>query len=345
MDSTVSYVIATAGKAAPKELPIDPQKFNDVFYRYKMRQLIVQIVGKGKMIKTTMLNLNDVATDLKVPADYIPHFLAKNIGATAHYDEKKPERERGSISGSHSCQELSDWLKKFVKCFVMCPNCGYPEFQYNPVGTAGKSAESGAPGAKNIKVKCMSCGWKSDVKAMELNDKFRRYILNHPPPKPVAMIKPVVEKSSKTAKDGNKSASSDGWATDTSKEAVKQRMEKMVPQNLQALVAAAEGNDMTFSQILKNYMSTGPHKPEEVVNEVARITSQGGLDAEKRTQMIVDGLFSDLKTFGVEMVKNKAVVEKWVTEVKGQQVLFLAGIEALYEKEEDVERRRRLRIS
>jgi len=366
--SSTSYVIQTTGKATPKELPIgrDANELKDAFYRYKMHQLIIQVVGKGKMIKTVMLNLTDVANELKVPADYIPHYMAKTIGATAHYDEKKPERERGSISGEYDISKLSEVLQKFVKAFVVCPNCNYPELQYNPVGAAkpsgtgkGAASENTNAAVKNIKVKCMSCGWKSDVKGMDLNEKFRRYILNHPPPKPVSMVKPVVEKSattttttttsssSKKSSGGNGSSkesngSSGGaaateWLSDTSKEAVKKRAE-LVPQNLQALVASAEGEDVSFAQILRNYLNGAKRNSEEVITEVARISSQGGLDPDKRTALIVDGFIGDnLKAFGSEVVKNRAVIEKYVTEIKGQQVVFLREVERCYAEEKSDE--------
>ena len=40
---------------------------DDPFYRYKMPQMQVQTIGKGKMIRTAFCNVDDVAKSLHVP--------------------------------------------------------------------------------------------------------------------------------------------------------------------------------------------------------------------------------------------------------------------------------------
>jgi hypothetical protein len=41
-----------------------------------------------------VFSVADVAKDLKVPAAYLPNFIAHTLGAKATYDPKKPDRER-----------------------------------------------------------------------------------------------------------------------------------------------------------------------------------------------------------------------------------------------------------
>jgi len=61
---------------------------------WRRRQLQVQHLGNGKMMRTALLNGDDIAKDLKVPPSYLPHFIAHTLGAKPTYDPKKPERER-----------------------------------------------------------------------------------------------------------------------------------------------------------------------------------------------------------------------------------------------------------
>ena len=61
-----TYVVKQA--KTPKRLPIDPSS-DDPFYRYQVHQLNVQVVGRGKMIRTYFLNGDEVADDLHVPAE------------------------------------------------------------------------------------------------------------------------------------------------------------------------------------------------------------------------------------------------------------------------------------
>jgi hypothetical protein len=49
----------------PRVLPIDTTT-DDPFYRYKTPQLVAQVIGNGKMIRTQFNNLDSVAKALKV---------------------------------------------------------------------------------------------------------------------------------------------------------------------------------------------------------------------------------------------------------------------------------------
>jgi len=271
------------------------------------------------MIKTAMTKLDDVAADLQVPADYIPHFFGKTIGATAKYDATKPERERGSISGEYDVKELSDVLLKFVKAFVLCPGCSYPEFRYSPA-------------SKNVRIKCKSCGYKADVAHMELNDKFKRYVINNPPPKPPKIAKPqgTGERRGKKPATNGTQIGKDDWTGDTSKEAVKKRMDAMVPSNLQAMIASPDGSEANIVDIVKQYASS--HKPDETEAEIGRLALSFNLENNKRTELIVEALLFDLKSIGSQITTNKTIIRKLVTNVKAQQEVFLDALENLYLK-------------
>jgi len=150
MEKAVPYVVKTSGntKISPKLINIDGSE--DAFYRYKMRQLFVQVVGKGKMIKTVLLNVDDVAKDLKVLPSHLTAFLGYEIGAQSKYDAKNSVRERASISGDLDAKDLSLMMKKFIQEFILCPRCKLPEVTLFVDDKA-----------KIISITCRGCGEKN----------------------------------------------------------------------------------------------------------------------------------------------------------------------------------------
>mmetsp|Transcript_11351 Transcript_11351/g.17154 ORF Transcript_11351/g.17154 Transcript_11351/m.17154 type:complete len:445 (-) Transcript_11351:71-1405(-) len=167
MDKRAFYVVNTAGKKVDsKRVNIDGG--DDPFYRYKVPQLQIQVVGKGKMIKTMLLNSEEVARALHLMPEYIPAYLGYDIGAQFKYETKKPERERAHISGEYTSLEISNVMAKMIKEVVLCPNCSLPEL----IMTCD-------PKKKTVHTKCDSCG-KSQV-FRKTNAKFLKYIGNNPP--------------------------------------------------------------------------------------------------------------------------------------------------------------------
>jgi translation initiation factor 5 len=166
METKVRYVIKTSGstKLSPKTLNMDGS--DDPFYRYKMRELYIQVVGKGKMIKTVLLNVDDVSKDLKVPPAYLTAYLGYALNAQTKYDAKKPDRERASISGDIDADKMSQRIVDFMKEFVLCPKCKLPEITHNVDKKSG-----------DVLATCRSCGEHS---TLNLKDNFQRYINNHP---------------------------------------------------------------------------------------------------------------------------------------------------------------------
>lgn len=153
-------------------LPTEPRKVsldaNDLGSRYKTRQLQVQQVGTTKMIRTYLLNVNDVAKDMQIPLQYIGYYLGYELSCVTKVDLKLPPREQVYISGGYDTQELSDLMAKFVAEVVACGVCTRPEVEL--------SVEKKK---KKIIGRCRACGSKKEKKFR--NDKFVRYVLNHPP--------------------------------------------------------------------------------------------------------------------------------------------------------------------
>jgi len=163
---SIPYVVKTDGKAklTPKNKNIDNSE--DAFYRYKVRQLYIQIVGKGKMIKTVLLNVDDVSKDLQVAPQYLTAYLGYELGAQSKYDLKKPDRERATLNGDIDSGAFNKALLQFIKEFVLCPICGLPEITMEIDKKTDK-----------LTVTCRGCGRTSPL---DLKPKFKQYIINHP---------------------------------------------------------------------------------------------------------------------------------------------------------------------
>jgi len=314
--------------SSPKVIAIDPACQGDTFYRYKMKQVVVQTIGNGKMIKTSFTNLDDVAKELKVPPDYIPHYLGKAIGAQAKYDKKKAARERATISGEHSTAELSGLLVRFIREFVLCTKCKLPELDY----TAKKS---------DIAMRCRSCGWKGNLSAIGvINEKFKRYAYTHPPPPPVAMRS--AKGSTGSAENGSTSNGSTKpkgkddkvvWLSDTSEKAMEERMESMVPDRLKELVAI-DGTpeqvvvEKTPAEKLNDFIAAKPSRPSsEIIAEIQRLQIEHTLDKKAVTQLVFDVFLSDFDTIKDKIKPNKDVLIKFIGSQPLAQAVLLSSIE------------------
>ncbi len=59
----IRYVVLVSN-IGPKKVSLLSSEPNS---RYKCRQMEIQTVGKNKMMRTTFVNIHDVAKDMKVP--------------------------------------------------------------------------------------------------------------------------------------------------------------------------------------------------------------------------------------------------------------------------------------
>jgi len=331
------YVVrVSAGqKVQPKILSI--RGTDDVFDRYKMRQLFVQIVGKGKMIRTSLLNVDDVAHDLKVEPEYIGAYFGYELGAQSKYDGKKPDRERGSISGEHDSSMLSSLMSKFIKEIVLCTNCGLPE---NTLSLDRKSSE--------VYGRCSGCGNASTVQPA--NPKFAKYMVSHPPSvtntKPVgkkndtpgAQTDPPKNKPTPKPKQTKKSDDGDDndWAVSLDPEEVKKRQLQIISSPaVQNLVLDEKDKEISNDPIeaFKNFISAN-HSTAEIVDEVKRLQAlpQLKMTPIKTTRLLFDALYSPQNITLKETIKNSLpLLQQFVVTEKSQHA-FLARLESLVDK-------------
>lgn len=118
------------------------------------------------MIKTVLANILDVSKDMQIPPTYIGNFFGYEIGAKAAFDEKKAERQQAYVTGEQDVKDLSRLVEQFINQVLLCPNCGLPETRL-------------VPKDNEIYGQCRACGANSKLPIT--NDKFKRYVINHPP--------------------------------------------------------------------------------------------------------------------------------------------------------------------
>lgn len=138
----------------------------DPFYRYVMPKIEVKVEGTNKMIRTYIMNINNIAECLNRTAEYINTYLGQELSVNQCYDK---QTERFYVSGKYDQQKIQSALQKMINSFVLCKKCGNPETGNMVIGKK-----------KNMTINliCRSCGH-----AVELNntDKFVKYIILHTP--------------------------------------------------------------------------------------------------------------------------------------------------------------------
>lgn len=316
----IPYVILLS-KAQPKPITLVP---NDLGSRYKCRQLQSQNVGKNKMMKTVLVNILDVAKEMQLPhPSYLVHFLGYELNVTPHFYEKQPARQQAVLSGEHFPEALSPLVQKFIDTFLLCQNCGLPELLHAVKG-------------KKITARCRGCGSSQEI--VPDNEKFQRYVINHPPTKTENAFRgnnKVEKKTSGTAASGKKERApreqadadeAEGeveWYSDVSEAAVQQRLKENVPELLlQEQVAAIDPKEV------QDLFKSG-----DVPAALSQFKVQNGVSDSRFAELLFDALYVGKEfnagTLAKSFDANKAILLKFVAPATATQLAFLDKLEAL----------------
>ncbi len=288
----------------------------------------VQHLGNGKMMRTALLNGDDIAKDLKVPASYLPHFIAHTLGAKPTYDSKKPERERSFVSGHYSPEQLSELVSSFITKFVLCSRCRLPEWSYVPL----KSGRIG--------LKCRACGHKSYVHELDIQEKFVKFVQNKPPPKTAALDKNAAKgqeavkarekhdaKMLKAAEKLDVAVADEDveWGTDVSDAAMAARAAEMVPEKLKAIVANAAAAPAADDDEVENDEADGDDNDDAAASDDAQSVAR-----------LFDTVVTDVADVGAAVKQHEAQIKAVVEKAPATRaLLFLqqwqARVEALAE--------------
>jgi len=114
-----------------------PSGIADPSYRYKMPKMDLRQESRLNGVKTNIFNVEDVASALRVPSIAIMKFMTNELGANME--------QTSIIKGDHGYDLMLSHLDKFIKKYVLCGKCKYPELRMSLVG-------------KELKSACNSCG-------------------------------------------------------------------------------------------------------------------------------------------------------------------------------------------
>eukprot|EP01083_Nonionella_stella_P297318 1009759_1 len=291
-----------------------------------MAPLKIKIEGRGNGIKTILTNISTIAKDIRhTKPSYLTKYFGIEVAASSKYDTKK---NVGIIKGKHERKQLQSILNKFIKQFVLCPECDGHGLKISQVNHK-----------KNIlKQKCAACGW---IDKNTSNHKIKSYII-----KDVEKHKKNRKKNKKTdrkkkrrqqmnSSSKNKEDISDNdenilkwygddtWSIDIDDNAVLERRQQEM-NNLSAknevniLVENDEKKEMKCDdspkQILRNFIHSAERSDMEILDEIKRISLAQKLDQKKTIQFCVVVLckLDGLNGF-IESVKRYKVIWKTFT--------------------------------
>jgi translation initiation factor 2 beta subunit (eIF-2beta)/eIF-5 len=126
----------------------------DPSYRYQMDYIQIKIEGKGKMIKTYLVNLEKVAEQIGRPMDFILSYIGTEVGASSKID-KVDNQIRPWVGSEQTQKTIQEHIFKFVKNYINCRKCGNPET---------KPYVEGKKKNAMLKLKCASCGEDSEIR-------------------------------------------------------------------------------------------------------------------------------------------------------------------------------------
>ncbi|XP_002965983.2 probable eukaryotic translation initiation factor 5-1 [Selaginella moellendorffii] len=131
---------------------------NDAFYRYKMPKLATKIHGRGNGIKTSIVNMVEVAKALSRSPAHVTRFFGCELGAQSSFNDKT---NTFIVNGAHETPKLCDLLDRFIEKYVQCYKCGNPETDILL--------------DKMISLKCAACGHLSDVDLLNSNKVMKKF--------------------------------------------------------------------------------------------------------------------------------------------------------------------------
>jgi translation initiation factor 5 len=136
----------------------------DPFYRYVMPKIEIKVEGTNKMIRTYIININNIAECLNRTPDYINTFLGQDLSVNQCYEK---QTDRYYITGKYEQHKIQSSLQKMINAYILCKKCSNPETMSNLIGKKKNST---------IELVCRSCGYTAEL---DNTDKFVKYMLLH----------------------------------------------------------------------------------------------------------------------------------------------------------------------
>jgi translation initiation factor 5 len=136
-------------KMATQMIPVDPEKKDDQYYRYKMPAIQTKVEGSGNGIKTVLPNIHDICLVIHRPEEVLMKYFQFELGAQRTVSTKD---DKFLLMGAHTSDRMQEKLYDFIRRFVLCKNCRNPETAIQ-LDEGKKSA--------SISMVCGACGKRS----------------------------------------------------------------------------------------------------------------------------------------------------------------------------------------
>eukprot|EP00293_Proteomonas_sulcata_P008508 CAMPEP_0184292512 /NCGR_PEP_ID=MMETSP1049-20130417/4275_1 /TAXON_ID=77928 /ORGANISM="Proteomonas sulcata, Strain CCMP704" /LENGTH=333 /DNA_ID=CAMNT_0026600311 /DNA_START=117 /DNA_END=1118 /DNA_ORIENTATION=- len=137
---------------------------SDPYYRYTMPCISVKVEGTTKMIKSVLVNIDDVCRAIGRPPDYLLTYLGQELSANSKID-----KDKHYITGACDERQVQQLIFKFIQGYVTCGSCKNPETTVHIEGSKKQ---------KILYLTCKGCGQRTDLNETE---RFVKYMILHPP--------------------------------------------------------------------------------------------------------------------------------------------------------------------
>ena len=97
---------------------------SDPSYRYKISNPVISVGGKRGNRTTYFENSEYYAEKLGVPSIFFGKFIGNKISCPSSVDKEKGCQ---CWKGEYSKEQIEMYLRDFIKIYILCPCCDYPE--------------------------------------------------------------------------------------------------------------------------------------------------------------------------------------------------------------------------
>ncbi|KAK7196656.1 eukaryotic translation initiation factor 5 [Novymonas esmeraldas] len=154
---------------AAQMVPIDPEKKDDVYYRYKMPAIQTKVEGSGNGIKTVLPNIHDICLVINRPEEVLMKYFQFELGAQRTVSTKD---DKFLLMGAHPSDRMQDKLYDFIRRFVLCKHCRNPETSIH--------LDIAKNGSATISMVCGACGKRSNFDEHRTKTFMAQYYEKHP---------------------------------------------------------------------------------------------------------------------------------------------------------------------
>ena len=97
---------------------------SDPEYRYKISNPIISVSGKKGNRTTLFENSEYFAEKIGIPSVFFGKYIGYKISCPSLIDK---EKKCLGWKGEYTKEQIESYLKDFIKIYVLCPCCDYPE--------------------------------------------------------------------------------------------------------------------------------------------------------------------------------------------------------------------------